>query len=105
VAPSGQARQRPLRKRKLVVEAWCSAACTLAPSVKVLKAERVRLRAGKVSIAGTGRKRLTFRLSRKAVGALRKAMRRRKRLNAVVTVTATGGGGPVKATRRITLKR
>jgi hypothetical protein len=103
---SGKRTQRPLRKRRLVVRASCNVACRLAPSAKVRKARGLRrLRATPATAAGGKGKRVTFKLSRKQVRALRRAFRKRKRLVALVKVTATAPGAEVTAKRRIVLRR
>jgi hypothetical protein len=103
---SGKRKQRPLRKRRLVVRAQCNVACRLRPSGKVRKARGLRrLRARSVLMPGGKRKRVTFKLSRRKVRALRREFRRRKRLVALVKVTATAPGAKVTAKRRIVLRR
>jgi hypothetical protein len=103
---SGKRKQRPLRRRRIVVRARCNVACRLTPSAKVRKARGLRrLRARRVPTAGGKRQRVTFKLSRKQVRALRRAFRRRKRLIARGKVTATAPGAKVTANRRIVLRR
>jgi hypothetical protein len=103
---SGKRKQRPLRKRRLVMRASCNVACRLAPSAKVRKAPGLRrLRATHASVPGGKGKRVTFKLSRKQVRALRRGFRHRKRLLALVKVTATAPGAKVTAKRRIVLRR
>ena len=103
---SGKRNQRPLRKRRLVVRAQCSAACRLTPSARVRKAPRLRrLRARRTAATAGARMRLTFKLSRRQTGALRRGLQRRRKLVALVQVTATAPGALVTAKRRITLRR
>jgi hypothetical protein len=103
---SGKRKQRPLRKRRIVVRARCSVACRLIPAAKVRKARGLRrLRASRGMAVAGKRKRVTFKLSRKQVRALRREFRRRKRLVALVKVTATSPGAKVTAKRRIVLRR
>jgi hypothetical protein len=103
---SGKRKQRPLRKRRLVVRASCNVTCRLAPSAKVGKVRGLRrLRATTAATAGGTSKRVTFKLSRKQVRALRRQFRHRKRLVARVKVTATAPGAKVTAKRRIVLRR
>jgi hypothetical protein len=103
---SGKRKQRPLPKRRIVLRARCNGACRLAPSAKVRKTRGLRrLRAAPAAAAGGKGKRVTFKLSRKQVRALRREFRRRKRLVARVKVTATAPGAKVTAKRRIVLRR
>jgi hypothetical protein len=103
---SGKRKQRPLRKRRVVVRARCSATCRLTPSARVRKARGVRrLRARRAAATAGTRKRLTFKLSRRQTRALRRALRRRRKLVALVEVTATAPGARVTAKLRITLRR
>jgi hypothetical protein len=103
---SGKKKQR-LRKRRLVVDARCSASCRLTAAVKIKKARgtgKVRLRKSVAAPAGK-RKRLTIKLSRRAVKAVSRVLRKRRKAVAVVTVTGVAGGVTLKATRRIIIRR
>jgi spore coat-associated protein N len=103
----GKKKQRPLRKRKLIVDAVCSTTCTLTSSTRFPRARRAgraRLRGPVLAPAGT-RKRLTINLPKKAVKSLRRVLKRRKRAQAVVSVTATAGALRVTAKRTIAIKR
>ncbi|MGH2803963.1 MAG: hypothetical protein ACRDL4_13095, partial [Thermoleophilaceae bacterium] len=103
----GKRKQRPLRKRRrIVVQATCSATCRLKSVLRVRNARGLRqLRARAVTVAAGTRKRITFKLSRRRTAALRRALRRRKRLKATVMVTATAGAVKVRAKRRIVIRR
>jgi spore coat-associated protein N len=118
---SGKKRHRPLRKRPLKVGSWCSADCRLTWSVKVRRAERAKKRSRRARMVtvrvGTLRSRrslavpagqqrtLKIKFTRRAKRALRRQLRKRRRIVAVVTVTATSGGTKVRATRKVALKR
>jgi hypothetical protein len=103
---SGKRKQRPLRKRRLVVAARCNIACRLFPSARVRKVRGVRrLRAVRSPLAAGKPKRVVFKLSRKQVRGLRRVFLHRKRVVAKVKVVATAPGAKVTATRRIVLRR
>jgi hypothetical protein len=103
---SGKRKQRPLRKHRLVARAQCNIACRLVPSARVRKVRGLRrLRALRSPLAAGVPKRVVFKLKRKQERSLRRAFVRRKRIIAVVKVTATAPGAKVTATRRIVLKR
>jgi len=103
---AGKRVQRPLRRRRLVVQAKCSQACRLTPSARVNKARGVgKLRARKATASAAKGRRLIFKLSRKKARALGRVLRRRKRVVAVAKVTAAAAGVKVTAKRRIVVKR
>jgi spore coat-associated protein N len=117
---SGKKRQRPHGKRPLVVDAWCSADCRLTWSLKVMRArkagkkrrvKKVPLRVGRarsrkpIAVPAQKRRALTIKLSRRCKKALRRQLRKKGKLVAVVTVAATSGGVKVTAKREIALKR
>ena len=103
---SGKRKQRPLRRRRLTVQAMCNTTCRLSPALSVRKARGLRkLRARGAMAVGGKRKRITFKLSRKKAKALRRALRRRKRVPATVVVSATVGAAKVTAKRRVILLR
>jgi hypothetical protein len=103
---TGKRKQRPLRKHRFVVGARCSIACRLVPSARVRKVRGIRrLRAVRSPLGAGIPKRVVFKLKRKQERLLRRAFVRRKRIVAVVKVTATAPGAKVTATRRIVLKR
>jgi spore coat-associated protein N len=117
---SGKKRQRPLGRRPLVVDAWCSYDCRVSWSMKVLKARRrgrkrprmVALRVGKVrsrkavALRAAKRAPLKIKLSRRCKRVLARHLRKRGRTMAVVRVTATSATSVrVTATRQIALRR
>jgi spore coat-associated protein N len=117
---SGKKRQRPLGKRPLVVDAWCSSDCRLSWSMKVLKARKrgkkrrprmVAIRVGRlrsrkpIALPAAKRRPLKIKLSRRCKAALGRQLRKRGRTVAVVGVTATSGAVRVTAKRQIALKR
>ena len=57
------------------------------------------------SLPGGRRKRITVRLSRRALSAARRALARRKRVTVTVRVTATDARGNSVVARNIRLKR
>jgi thermitase len=99
---AGPARQRAGGRITLV--ARCPAeACRVRAAGTAL---RRRLRAASASIAAGGRARLALRVSRPALNAIRRALRRRRAVSVRVTVTATDAAGNTTTRRRtIRLRR
>ena len=105
------------RGRALVVEAVCDEACSLRTATRVLvggaaRAARARrqktlsLRSLTVRAAGGAPAKLSIPLSKPARATALRALARRQRVVASVTVTATdGSGNAASAQRRIALKR
>jgi hypothetical protein len=104
----GQAAQRALRTRRIVVRASCTAACSVvargAVTVAGRRAGAVRSATGRIPAAGH----LTLRLAlpRAVVSRLRRALVARKRVTVKVDVVATGAGSTrARGARRVVLRR
>jgi subtilisin family serine protease len=99
---SGSTRQRAART--LVVRARCPAeACRLTAAGTALR-RRLRAATGAVPAGGTAR--LVLRVGRPALKAIRRALRRRRKVSVKVTVVATDAAGNATTRRRtIRLRR
>lgn len=102
---AGKRLQRVLRQRGVVVEVSCPAeACTAtaAGSVSVPGAARsLALRGAKGQISRGGKTRLRLRLSKRNLSSVRRALRVRKRLRAVVRITVRDAAGNAVTKRRV----
>jgi subtilisin-like proprotein convertase family protein len=106
----GRAVQRVLRQRGVVVTAVSTFAGRLTASGTISvpggKAATLRLRSVRRAVTAGRRVRIKLGLSRKALAQVRRALRRKRRLTARVTVAVRSPAGRrVVATRRVTLKR
>ena len=101
--------QRVLAKRGVVVLGSCAATCTMKATAKVSLpgASRTLKLRGVSRAARSGEQvRLRLALKGKTLRAVRRALRRGKRVFATVTVVATDpSGGKATAKRKIRLKR
>ena len=100
--------QRVLRRKAIVVQAGCAATCTLTASATVSLAgasRSLKLRAVTRSAANGKQVRLRLKLSGKTLRAVRRALRRGKKVTATVRVVATDpSGGTRTAKRKVRLK-
>jgi spore coat-associated protein N len=103
--------QRPMRQKGIVVKVTCRSACTITAAGQIAPARRARgvhaiklrritkkLRAGKAT-------KLTLKLSRKQLGAARKALAARRRMVAKLKITGKAAGTKGTAARTIKLRR
>lgn len=103
---AGRRKQRPLRGRRLVLTATCNTSCRLSPALRVPKTPGLKkVRSRPVAAAAGKRTRLVFKLSGRKAKALRRALRKRRRVIATAVVTARTDSVKVTAKRRILLKR
>jgi hypothetical protein len=96
----------------IAVGAACSEACTAGATGKLYvpgaasAAKTFTIKAKAVSIAAGGRRTLKLKLSRKVLAAVKKALRKRRKVSAKITVTAKdAAGNAARKTLRIKLKR
>jgi subtilisin family serine protease len=105
---TGSARQRGTRKRAVVVFARCRKGCVLVANGRLSVAgssRKVGLRKITRSLRG-GRRRLVIPLTRRALTRARRALARRKRVTALITLTATDRkGNSIRRRRAVTLRR
>ena len=106
---ASSASQNPFRQRGVVVVVECpNEACTATAggTVPVPGAAKVyRLRSTTKEIAKGGKAKLKPRLSKKALKAIKRAMRRGKKLRAKVTVTVEDPGPPYNsASKKLSIK-
>jgi subtilisin family serine protease len=105
---TGPARQRAIRKRAVVVFARCARRCWLRGDGRLSvagSARKARLKKVTRSLA-RGRRRLAIPFTRKALARARRALARRKRVTAVVALTATDNkGNSIRRSRTVTLRR
>lgn len=106
----GKATQRVLRQGGVLVTGRCDKPCTLAATGTISFSGRARsfaLRRARRTLAAPGRVVLKLRLSRASVRGVRRALKRRKRVTATVTVRASAGPGATSAPvrRRIRARR
>jgi hypothetical protein len=101
--------QRIVRQRGLVLRARCDEACTVRASarIKLPGARRsVALRRVTRSLAANARTRLKLKTSKRALRKLRRALRRKDRLGARLTVTAADpSGNRTVAKRKLRARR
>jgi RTX calcium-binding nonapeptide repeat (4 copies) len=107
---SGATVQRVLAQRGVVVVAACpTEACTATATGKVVvrgSAKRYKLRAATKQIAQGAKATLKLKLAKRALTAIRRALRRGKKVSAKLTVTANDARGNVNVEQRtIRLKR
>lgn len=106
----GSRRQRVLKQRGLTVRASCDQACTVTASANVSvpgAAKLYKFRKASKSVAGGATATLKLKLSKKTRAAIRRALRKGKKLKAKVTVkaTSTASGLPATATLTVRLRR
>jgi hypothetical protein len=102
------ARTQHLLKRSIEVQGGCLSACTLKATATVsLPGASKSLKLRGVSVKAASGKVVTLRikLSKKTMRAVRRALRRGKKVIATVTVIATDATGASSAKRKIRLKR
>ena len=100
--------QHLLGKRTIEVHGGCLSACTLKATATVsLPGASKSLKLRGVSVKAASGKVVTLRikLSKKSMRAVRRALRRGKKVIATVTVIATDASGASSAKRKIRLKR
>jgi glucose/arabinose dehydrogenase len=100
--------QHLLGKRSIEVHGGCLTACTLKATATVsLPGASKSLKLRGVSVRAASGKVVTLRikLSKKTMRAVRRALRRGKKVTATVTVIATDASGASSAKRKIRLKR
>lgn len=109
---SGPKTQRARRRPRVVLFAVCDEPCTLTTSatlrIRVARKSRsLRLKGQRRTVAAGVRHRLTIKLSRKSIAALKRALKPRGReVPVTVVVTAVdGSGNKTSAKRRIRLRR
>jgi hypothetical protein len=105
-----KATQRVLRQGGVVVTGGCDKPCTLAATGTISfpgSAKSFALRRAGRTLAAPGRAVLKLRLSRASARPVRRALSRRKRVTATVTVRASAGPGAASAPvrRRIRARR
>jgi hypothetical protein len=98
--------QRALKRKRLKLSARCDEGCKLAAVARVrIGKKRVVLRRAKTTAASGATTKLNLKLSKKARGKLRKAIRRGK-AKVVVSVRATdAAGNTIVVSRKIIVKR
>jgi len=104
----GSKRQRVLKQRGVVVRVSCDQACTTTGSASVAvpgASKTYKFRKASKTLAGGASAKLKLKLSKKALSAIRRALRRGKRLKARVTVTAVTSGVSSTAKLAIRLRR
>jgi glucose/arabinose dehydrogenase len=99
------ARQRALRGRAVAVRAACSEACTLRASGSIrIGRKRYRLRGARRTVArGVGAK-LRLKLTRRTRTAVRRALRRKRRVRATIVVGAVDGSDHRARSKRVTVR-
>ncbi len=100
--------QHLLGKRSIEVHGGCLAACTLKATATIsLPGASKSLKLRGISRKAASGKVLTLRikLSKKTMRAVRRAMRRGKKVTATITVVATDASGASSAKRKVRLKR
>lgn len=99
----GAAAQRMLKQKAAIVTAACDEPCTLAASGTLsvpATAKTFRLgRASKV-LSAAGKTTLKLKLPKKALAALRKALARKKKVVALVSVKATDRAGNARSAKK-----
>jgi hypothetical protein len=95
LTPSLRKVQRVLRQRAVVLRVVVDEAATVTVVGRVLLpgAKAVELRRARRSLAAGGRAKLALKLSKKKLGAVRRALRRQRRLSARLSVTARDAAG------------
>ena len=98
--------QRALKTKRLALSARCNERCKLAAVAKVrIGRKNVVLGRAKVTAASGRTAKIKLKLSKKALGKLRKAMKH-GRAKVVLSVSATdAAGNTTAASRRVTVKR
>jgi glucose/arabinose dehydrogenase len=100
--------QHLLGKRAIEVHGGCLSACTLKATATIsLPGASKSLKLRGISVKAASGKVVTLRikLSKKTMRAIRRAMRRGKKVTATVTVIATDANGASSAKRKVRLKR
>jgi hypothetical protein len=96
-------KQPPLKKRKLIVNVRCDAACSVTATGKIARNGKVR---GKAKAAANRTVKLALRLSKKSVKKLTRALRSKRGTKMTLAVVARDGGGRTATLKRpVTLKR
>lgn len=104
----GSKRQRVLKQRGVVVRVSCDQACTATAnaSVPVPGASKTyKFRKASKTLAASASAKLKLKLSKKALAAIRRALRRGKKLKAKVTVTAVTSGMSSSGKLTVRLRR
>jgi hypothetical protein len=106
---AGTGNQNPFKHgNAIIVTVSCKVACSLlgGGTLSISNVAKVyRLPQVKKSLAAGGKSKLTLKLSKKAIKALKKAFAKQRAAAAKIKVTAKTTGGTVAATRTVILKR
>ncbi|MBA3328164.1 MAG: PKD domain-containing protein [Solirubrobacterales bacterium] len=104
---TGSTRQRAARARAVKVTVACPRRCSLSArgTIAIAGARAVRLGSVTRTLTAAGRANLTLRIAARDLGRVRRALARRRRAVATVTVLSRAGGVTRTGTRRITLLR
>jgi hypothetical protein len=96
-------KQPPLKKRKLIVNVRCDAACSVTATGKIARNGKVR---GKAKAAANRTVKLALRLSKTSVKKLTRALRSKRGTKMTLAVVARDGAGRSASFKRpVTLKR
>jgi hypothetical protein len=98
--------QRALKRKRLALSARCDEQCNLVVVAKVkIGKKKIVLRRAKAIVTSGSTTKIKIKLSKKALGKLRKATRRGK-AKVFLSVRATdAAGNKAAASRRVTVKR
>jgi spore coat-associated protein N len=104
---SGRKGQRLLRRRRLDLVARCDEPCSVTASVRgATAAKRRNFPSWRGQLKAWARTKLSFRLSKRTLAALKKTLERRKRMTLRVTVRAVDGAGNAASSRlRLPVRR